>query len=78
MKSRSKLEETLMNFDAISLPRRQFVKGMAMSGALLGLGISPSRLLAAVDSPMGLTTMRGKRFQLTLAGQQARLVIIVG
>lgn len=69
MKIRSKFEETLMNFDDFSLPRRQFVKGMAMGGALLGLGLSPSRLFAAVDSPLGLQTLRGKQFKLTIAPQ---------
>ncbi len=51
----------------MSMGRRRFVKGMAMGGALLGLGVSPVRLLAALDFPQGLTTMRGKRFKLTIA-----------
>ena len=59
----------LLNFDEILMPRRQFVKGMAMGGALLGLGLSPARLLAGTDYPPVQPTLRGKRFNLTLASQ---------
>ncbi len=69
MKIKSKFEEMLMDFDEIPLTRRLFVKGMAMGGALLGLGLSPARLLAAVDSPLGMKTLRGKRFDLSIAPQ---------
>lgn len=59
----------LLNFDEILMPRRQFVKGMAMGGALLGLELSPARLLAGTDYPPVQPTLRGKRFDLTLASQ---------
>ncbi len=58
-----------LNFDEILIPRRQFVKGMAMGGALLGLGLSPARLLAGTDRSPVQPTQRGKRFDLTLAPQ---------
>ena len=66
---RSKIEKTLLNFDEIYMPRRQFVKGMAMGGALLGLGLFPARLLATADSPSEQPTLRSKRFDLTIAPQ---------
>lgn len=69
MKIRSKIEKTLLNFDEIYMPRRQFVKGMAMGGALLGLGLFPARLLATADSPSEQPTLRSKRFDLTIAPQ---------
>jgi CopA family copper-resistance protein len=47
--------------------RRRFVKGVAMGGMLLGLGISPLRLLAAVGGSSSQSILRGKRFQLTIA-----------
>jgi CopA family copper-resistance protein len=56
--------------DQINLPRRQFVKGIAMGGALLGLGILPERLFAADPSLSGQSILRGKRFRLTLASQR--------
>lgn len=55
--------------DNIYLPRRTFVKGVALGGALLGLGLSPTKLLAATGSSSGQPTLRGKEFQLTLAPQ---------
>lgn len=58
-----------LNFDEILMPRRKFVKGMAMGGALLGLGLSPARLLAGTDRSPVQPTQRGKRFDLTLAPQ---------
>ena len=69
MKIRSKIEKPLLNFDEIYMPRRQFVKGMAMGGLLLGLGLSPARLLAAADSASGQPTLHRKRFDLTIAPQ---------
>ncbi len=69
MKIKSKFEEFLMDFDEIPLTRRLFVKGMAMGGALLGLGLSPADLLAAVDSQSGMKTLRGKQFDLSIAPQ---------
>ncbi len=67
MKIRSKIKKTLLNFDEIYMPRRQFVKGMAMGGVLLGMGLSPARLLATDDSPSEQPTQRSKRFNLTIA-----------
>lgn len=51
---------------ALILPRRRFVKGMMMGGALLGLGGIPDRLLAAAGSFSAQPILRGKRFDLTL------------
>ena len=56
--------------DEINLPRRRFVKGIAMGGALLGLGISPEHLLAAAIPSDNQQTLRGKRFRLTIAPQK--------
>lgn len=56
--------------DEINLPRRQFVKGLAMGGALLGLGISPEHLLAASTPFSAQQTLTGKRFSLTIGPQQ--------
>jgi CopA family copper-resistance protein len=64
-----KTKKTLSNLDEIYMPRRQFVKGVAMGGALLGLGLLPARLFAAADPPSGHPTLRGRRFSLTLAPQ---------
>ena len=62
-----KIEKPFLNFDEICIPRRQFVKGMAMGGALLGLGLSPARLLATADTLSGQPTLLSKRFDLTIA-----------
>ena len=56
--------------EAINLPRRRFVKGMAMGGALLGLGISPDKLFAAAGSAPDHPMLRGRKFKLTIAPQQ--------
>lgn len=52
---------------AIVLPRRCFVKGLALSGVLLGMGLSPERLFAAIGSTAVQKTLRGGRFDLTIA-----------
>ncbi len=58
-----------MYIDEINLPRRRFVKGIAMGGALLGLGGFPEQLLAAVASPSAQPTLRGKHFKLAIGPQ---------
>jgi len=63
------MKKTLSNLDEINMPRRQFVKGVAMGGALLGLGLLPVRLFAAGDLPSGQPTLRGRRFNLNIAPQ---------
>ena len=65
-----KRNKTILRPDEINLPRRRFVKGLAMGGALLGLGISPGRLLAAPNPSFAVQTLRGKRFHLTIAPQR--------
>ncbi len=62
-------QRSLLNIDEICLPRRQFVKGVAMGGALLGMGLSPAALLAAGDSATPQATLRGKKFNLSIAPQ---------
>ncbi|MGK2906901.1 MAG: copper resistance system multicopper oxidase [Desulfuromonadales bacterium] len=64
-----KQEKWLFNANEIYLPRRQFVKGVAMGGVLLGLGLSPSRLLAATGASAGQPTLSGKSFNLSIAPQ---------
>jgi CopA family copper-resistance protein len=61
--------KALLNLNEIRLPRRQFVKGVAMGGVLLGMGLSPVRLLAATGSSSGQPTLSGNNFNLTLAPQ---------
>jgi CopA family copper-resistance protein len=53
----------------VSLTRRRFVKGLTMGGAMAGLGLSSSSLLAATHKPPGMQTLRGTRFDLNI-GQQ--------
>ncbi|MBL4901887.1 MAG: copper resistance system multicopper oxidase [Desulfocapsa sp.] len=53
----------------INLPRRRFVKGLAMGGALLGLGGIPEQLLAAAASPSAQPMLTGKYFKLTIGPQ---------
>jgi CopA family copper-resistance protein len=55
--------------DEINLPRRMFVKGIAMGGALLGLGGLPKQLLASVASPSAQPTLSGKHFKLAIGPQ---------
>ena len=62
-------KKKFLNLNEIYLPRRQFVKGVAMGGALLGLGFSPSRLLAATDSTSRQPGLSGTNFNLNLAPQ---------
>lgn len=64
-----KQQRSLFNIEKIHLPRRQFVKGVAMGGMMLGLGISPARLLAATGSASAQPTLRGSNFNLTLSPQ---------
>ena len=64
-----KTDNSFFHLNEIVMPRRQFVKGVAMGGALLGLGISPGRLFAGTDPFWGQSTLRGKRFNLSLAPQ---------
>ena len=67
-----KQKKSSYNIDEIYLPRRQFVKGVAMGGALLGLGFSPSRLLAAASST-SRKILSGANFNLNLAPQVVNL-----
>jgi len=64
-----RIDEILQEFDGLCLPRRQFVKGIALGSALLGLGISPARLFAASGSSSAQQTLQGNRFKLSLAPQ---------
>ena len=63
------IKKTLSNLDEINMPRRRFVKGVALGGAMLGLGLVPARLFAAGVAPSGQPTLRGRRFNLTIAPQ---------
>jgi len=65
MKNRNRIH----NSDAIDMPRRQFVKGVAMGGALLGLGLWPARWSSAGDAPSEQAMLSGRHFRLTLAPQ---------
>lgn len=60
---------THFNLDEIHMHRRQFVKGVAMGGALLGLGLSPSKLLAATEQLADQPVLQGNNFKLAIAPQ---------
>lgn len=47
--------------------RRQFVKGLAVSGSLIGMGVSPATLLASTSSTTLSPVLTGKNFNLTIA-----------
>ena len=64
-----KRKESIFPHEEIFMPRRQFVKGMAMGGVLLGLGLSPVSLLAAGEPSFGQPVLRGKKFKLSIAPQ---------
>ena len=64
-----KQQKLFSNFDEIHLPRRQFVKGVAMGGVFLGLGLSPRHLFAADGSFTSQQVLRGKDFNLQIAPQ---------
>lgn len=65
-----KKEKSISPHEEIAMPRRQFVKGMAMGGVLLGLGLSPVSLLPAGNLPFGQPVLRGKKFKLSIAPQK--------
>ena len=52
------------------LPRRQFVKGLALGGVVAGLGMRAGGLIAAPRASSAMPEIRGNRFDLTI-GQQA-------
>ena len=47
--------------------RRQFVKGLAVGGTMLGIGISPTALLASTSSTTQSPVLRGNKFDLSIA-----------
>ncbi len=59
----------MIYINEINLPRRRFVKGIAMGGALLGLGGISEQILAAVASPSAQPMLRGKHFKLAIGPQ---------
>ncbi|MEN8213709.1 MAG: copper resistance system multicopper oxidase [Pseudomonadota bacterium] len=54
----------------VSLTRRQFVTGVAMSGAVASLGLGSTSLLAAAIKQQGPQTLRGTDFNLTIGEQR--------
>ncbi len=67
------LNNTSFNPDTLNPGRRRFVKGMAAGGALLSLGMSPSKLFASGNDAVERSVLRGKKFNLTIAPQQVNL-----
>ncbi|MBC15420.1 MAG: copper resistance protein CopA [Desulfovibrio sp.] len=49
--------------------RRRFVKGVAIGGALIGLGLSPAKLFASTGSTSPVPTIAGKHFNLSIGYQ---------
>ena len=66
------LEQLLLELETLPMERRRFVKGMAVGGALLGLGMMPRGLSAAATTSSGpqIPVLRGTKFNLTIAPQQ--------
>jgi len=67
------LEKLLSKADQLYLDRRLFVKGIATGSAMLGLSLSPQRLLALTDPSPGQPSLRGTTFKLTIAPQQVNI-----
>ncbi len=68
--NRNKREATRRPEEFFSPGRRRFVTGLAAGTALLGLGVSPARLLAGLEQPAPQRTLRGRLFDLTIVPQQ--------
>ncbi len=66
------IERLLLKVDSLSMDRRRFVKGIAASGVLLGLGMVPARSLGATGTtaPRPMPALSGKKFHLTIAPQE--------
>ncbi|RTZ95159.1 MAG: copper resistance system multicopper oxidase [Deltaproteobacteria bacterium] len=66
------VENLLLQYETLHLNRRRFVKGLAAGGALLGLGVSPRRLLAAENRAEGssVPVLRGRKFNLSISPQR--------
>jgi len=65
------IERIAAEMETGTMGRRQFVKGMIAGGALLGLGMTPRKLSAAMK-PEGngqIPVLRGKNFKLAMAPQ---------
>jgi len=56
--------------DAVCLPRRRFVQGIAMGGVYAAMGLSSGSLMAAVMRQQNQNVLRGNQFDLTI-GEQA-------
>ncbi len=67
------LEKLLSKADQLYLDRRRFVKGIAAGSAMLGLGLSPQRLLALTEPSPGQPSLRGTTFKLTIAPQKVNI-----
>lgn len=65
-----KKDKSFFNLGEMLMPRRQFVKGMAMGGALIGLGVTPRHLFVGSNPSLAQPTLRGKAFKLSLAPQR--------
>ncbi|OMH31783.1 copper resistance system multicopper oxidase [Motiliproteus sp. MSK22-1] len=55
------------------LPRRQFVKGLALGGVVAGLGIRAGGLIAAPRIGSAMSQLQGNRFDLTIDQQAVNL-----
>jgi FtsP/CotA-like multicopper oxidase with cupredoxin domain len=50
----------------VCLGRRRFVQGLALGGAMVGLGLRPTSALAQLTAQQGPQTLRGTDFHLTI------------
>ncbi|MCU7936471.1 MAG: copper resistance system multicopper oxidase [Candidatus Thiodiazotropha sp. (ex Dulcina madagascariensis)] len=61
--------DTSPSLDGVCLARRRFVQGLAMGGAVAGLGLGSPFLLAAAMRQQGPQTLGGTDFNLTISEQ---------
>lgn len=61
--------DTSPSLGGVCLTRRRFVQGLAMGGAVAGLGLGTPSLLAAVMRQQGPQTLGGTDFNLTISEQ---------
>ncbi len=62
--------DTKLLIPTVDPGRRRFVKGLALGGAMAGLGLGPAAALAGVNPRPGPRVLTGNRFDLNIAPQE--------